>query len=1031
MTTPPPARALKWDVPGIDLLRDLAERRLPLRLPSSPVARSFHRDLYFDTADGSLSRRGIICRWRAGSDDRRVLTVGFPGSPFVASEIAETEPAAAFAGTTEAARRLRGAADPVALQLLAELEVERLTRLSESPWPWRGHFRFVYDAVSVRRSGIAREFQEVKVARTRAGSPDLESISQAMSVIPGMRLIIEGKLARAQRLAAGLEREALARAIASGRGVVLLALDRGRVALEHVGEGLRLPIGDGQGEAACRHLLKETLGTSVGDLALLGTVPGVGVMRLLDVWIARRVRRDQDGAGRVAWLPLEELVASAGGPGLDDAETLAAISFALRSGVMPEPSAAPSQPVVRTHPAAPSQVAAETPLLDPDLSVVEFNLRVLALAEDARTPILERLGFLAIVSANLDEFFMVNVGALKRDAEDGRLEAVALRIQALLARQQRCLGECLAELRGRGIVLRTWGELDEAPRARLLERFQREIFPQLTPRAITMSPGFPVPMLPHLTLCLAVSLSDGETGPTHFAYLRISERLPRFLATGEPGEVVTIEEVVRANIATFYPDQVIQGAYLFRLTRAAEIDLDDRDAGDLLQAVGEAVARRASNAVVRLEVDHDMPPQVRDRIRWELRFERHAEGAGVSDSDVYDVPGLLDLRSLRELTSLPVGSGRFPPFEGRDPFRHETDLWRRLRAGDVLVHHPYDDFGATVVRFFADAADDPDVLSIRLTLYRVGERSPIVDALLRARAAGKEVVIFVELKARFDESRNIAWVQRLEEAGATVVYGVVGLKNHAKVGLVLRREEGALRRYVHVGTGNYNAATARLYTDLGLLSADPELAAELHEFFNELTGSSHPPDGAYRHIAVAPAGLLPWLLRAIETEIEHAREGRPARIRAKLNGLADTEVIQALYRASTAGVEVDLVVRGLCTLRPGLPGRSSRIRISSSLGRFLEHARIYHFANGGDDRYYIGSADWRPRNLRRRVEVIGPVLSVECQSRLAAILDLELSDPTAWELGHDGRYHRRSWSGNEMGAQERLASESTSDLVQK
>jgi polyphosphate kinase len=1029
--TAPPARGLKWDVPGIDLLRELAERHLPLRLPSSPLTRSFHRDLYFDTADGSLSRRGIICRWRAGADDRRVLTVGFPGSPFVASEVVETEPAAAFAGTSEAARRLRGAADPGALQLLAELEVERLTRLSESPWPWRGHFRFAYDAVSVRRSGIARGFQEIKLTRTRGGSPALESISEAMSAIPGLRLILEGKLGRAQRLAAGLEREALTRAIASGRCVALLALDRGRVALEHVGESYRLPIGDGQGEAACRHLLRETLGTSVGDLAFLGTVPGVGGMRLLDVWVARRVRRDQDGAGRVAWLPLDELMASAGGPGLDDAETLAAISFALRSGVTPEPAPVSSQPVIRTHPPAPSEVAGETPLLDPDLSLVEFNLRVLALAADSRTPILERLGFLAIVSANLDEFFMVNVGALKRDGEEGRLEAVALRIQVLLEQQERCLRDCLAELRTRGVVIRSWGELGEEPRARLLERFQREIFPQLTPRAITMSPGFPVPMLPHLTLCLAVSLRDGETGPAHFAYLRVSERLPRFLPTGEAGEVVTIEEVVRANLVAFYPDQRIDGAYLFRLTRAAEIDLDDRESGDLLQAVGEAVARRASNAVVRLEVEHDMPPQVRDRIRWELRFERQAEGAGLSDSDVYDVGGLPDLRSLRELMGMPVADGRFPPFEGRDPFRHDADLWRRLRGGDVLVHHPYDDFGTSVVRFFAEAADDPDVLSIRLTLYRVGERSPIVDALLRAREAGKEVVIFVELKARFDESRNIAWVQRLEDAGATVVYGVVGLKNHAKVGLVIRREDGALRRYVHVGTGNYNAATARLYTDLGLLSADPGLGADINDFFNELTGSSHPPDGPYRHIAVAPAGLLPWLLRAIEAEIEHARAGRPARIRAKLNGLADTEVIQALYRASSAGVEVDLVVRGLCTLRPGLPGRSSRIRVSSILGRFLEHARIYHFADGGEDRYYIGSADWRPRNLRRRVEVIAPVLSAEGQSRLAGILDLELSDPTAWELGHDGRYHRRSRNRDEIGTQERLASESTSDLVQK
>jgi polyphosphate kinase len=416
-----------------------------------------------------------------------------------------------------------------------------------------------------------------------------------------------------------------------------------------------------------------------------------------------------------------------------------------------------------------------------------------------------------------------------------------------------------------------------------------------------------------------------------------------------------------------------------------------------------------------------MPQQVRDRIRWELRFERGAEGSGVSDGDVYEVDGMLDLRSLRELGGADIPGGRFPPLASLDPFAKDASIWQRLESGDVLVHHPYEDFGASVVRFFAEAAEDPLVTSVRVTLYRVGEASPIVDALLRARAAGKEVVLFVELKARFDEARNIAWVQRLEDAGATVVYGVVGLKNHAKVGLVLRREGDSLRRYVHIGTGNYNAATAKQYTDLGLFSAETEVGADIQDFFNELTGSSHPPSGAYRRIAVAPSHLLPWLLRAIEMEIAHARAGREARIRAKINGLADAEVIRALYRASEAGVEVELVVRGLCTLRPGLPGLSSRIRVVSVLGRFLEHARIYYFANGGDHRYAIGSADWRQRNLRRRVEVVVPVESPEACTRLQRILDVELADPTAWELRHDGTYERRTGSGDAIGSQAHFA----------
>lgn len=1021
------APELKWDVPTPDLLRELAEARLPGRLPSGPPVRSFHRDLYFDTADGSLSRRGIVCRWRVGSDDRRFLSVGFPGADIVASETAEADASSAFAGMSEAARRLRGGADPAALQVLAELEVERISRESLPRWPWRGGFGLSYDAVSVRRSGIQRAFQEIKLRRLRGGGPPMEAIGAAIGRTAGLRLILETKLARAQRFSAALEREALARSLASGRTTALLALDRGRVALRRTGGRLRLPVGEGQGEATCRHLLRETLGSGVGDLAFLGTVPGVGTMHLLDVWVARRVRLDQEVADDLVWLPLEDLIAGAGGPGLEDAETLAAISFALRSGVAPEPTSASVPRHARPAAAPADDMSDATPLLDPDISLVEFNGRVLALAEEARTPLLERLGFIAIVSANLDEFFMVNVGALKQDRQEGRLEAVALRLQPLLERQQRCVATCLTELQRHGVAIRRWDELDEPLRAGLLERFHREIFPLLTPRAITMSPGFPVPLLPHLTLCLAVSLHDAG-GPTHFAYLRIPDRLPRFLPTGRAGESIAVEAVVRANIAAFYPERTISGVHVFRLTRAAEIDLDDREAGNLLQAVGEAVGGRASNPVIRLEVERGMPRAVRDRIRWELRFERGAEGSGVADGDVYEVEGMLDLRGLRELAAEPVPGGRFPLLAGRNPFARDVEMWQRLQAGDVLLHHPYDDFGASVVRFFAEAADDPLVVSIRLTLYRVGERSPIVDALLKARAAGKEVILFVELKARFDEARNIAWVQRLEEAGAAVVYGVVGFKNHAKVGLVLRREQAGLTRYVHIGTGNYNAATARLYTDLGLLSADPELGADIHELFNELTGSSHAPSGEYRQIVVAPSGLLPWLLGAIATEIDHALAGRPARIRAKINGLADAEVIRALYRASEAGVQVELVVRGQCTLRPGLPGVSSRIRVVSILGRFLEHARIYHFTNGGDDRYYIGSADWRPRNLRRRVEVVVATRAPEARARLGAILDAELADSTGWELQHDGRYERPRAAGAHPGSQDRFASESTSDL---
>jgi polyphosphate kinase len=364
------------------------------------------------------------------------------------------------------------------------------------------------------------------------------------------------------------------------------------------------------------------------------------------------------------------------------------------------------------------------------------------------------------------------------------------------------------------------------------------------------------------------------------------------------------------------------------------------------------------------------------------------------------------IRALRELMGATVPQGRFPPAEGRNPWPLDRELWAMLRQRDALVYHPFERFADSTVRFFCEAADDPAVVAIRLTLYRVGERSPIVDALTRALERKKEVALFVELKARFDETRNVGWVRRLEEAGATVVYGVVGLKNHAKVGLVLRREEDGLRHYVHIGTGNYNAGTAKMYTDLSLFSADPDLGADVHDLFNQLTGSSRAPTGSFRRIAVAPEGLLPWLLERIEREAAHARAGRPARIRAKLNGLADTEVIQALYRASRAGVTVELVVRGLCTLRPGVPGHSERIRVVSRLGRYLEHARIYHFANDGVEEYYIGSADWRPRNLRMRVEVVAPVGDADARATLDSLLTEELADPSGWLLRPDGSYVR-------------------------
>ena len=899
-------------------------------------------------------------------------------TPRFKSRVTELDLAAAVRGESEAARRLRGLVDPASLETLAELEVERTTRVMAGRWPWPASHQFMYDAVTVRHGRLSRAFREVKLRRLREGNPSLAEVAGMLRDVSGVRSILESRLTRAQRMVATLEGEALARSLGTGRAVTLLALEGGAVAFQRSGEGLTLPIADGQGEAASRHLLRATFGSGVGDVALLGTASGRGAAgRLQEVWVVRRLRLDNELADGIEWIPLEEVSGRAGSPGLEDPDTLAALSVAMRSDLFRASDASVRAPRARRPPAPVSPADARL-LLDADLSTLEFQSRVIAMAEDPAMPLLERLNFLAIVSANLDEFYMVNVGALKEKGDEdnqARLEAIGIRVRALLGRQERALGICLAGLAEAGIRLRGWREVSPTARALLEAQFQREIFPLLTPRAITVSPGFPVPVMPPLTLLLAVVLQDTETAPLHFAYLRLPERVPRFLPVPDTNDLIPLEDVVRANLHQVYPDRRIEGAWLFRLTRAAELDLSDEDAGNLLQAIEESVGRRAGNPMVRVEVERATPQPLRERLLWELRFERGADAGAVREQDLVEVEGLLDLRALRELLGAPVAGGRFPPFEGRNPWPADKDLWAMLRQGDALVYHPDERFSDTTVRFFAEAADDPAVVAIRLTLYRVGDRSPIVEALTRALERKKEVAIFVELKARFDETRNVGWVRRLEEAGATVVYGVVGLKNHAKVGLVLRREDEGLRHYVHIGTGNYNAATAKVYTDLSLFSADPELGADLSDLFNQLTGSSRGgrgvPADRGRARECSPGF---WSGRA---GIAHAQAGRPARIRDKVNGLGDTEVIRRSTGLPGRREHRPDGARALL-VRPGVPGHSERIRVVCRLGRFLEHERIYHFGNGGEDEFSSGrptggrgtsSSGWRwsRRSVTRRL----------------------------------------------------------------
>jgi polyphosphate kinase len=679
-------------------------------------------------------------------------------------------------------------------------------------------------------------------------------------------------------------------------------------------------------------------------------------------------------------------------------------------------------------------------LLNAELSLLAFQRRVLALAQDPGTPLVERLRFLGIVTSNIDELYMVRMAELRRAAIDAQVDervergddprvgssdtdspiallaAVEHEVTDILAEQAACAVACLAAARAHGVELLTWDALSADERDALRTRYLDEIQPDLMPLAITMAPGFPLPHLPHLGLFIAVVFRASADSRAHLAEHELPRDVPRLLAVpGRAGAVIAIEEVLRANAQLLYPNAIVDGAYLFRVTRGGDLPMHEDDASDLLGAVALATERRMHNPAVRVEVEASMPPQVGAQILDSLRREAIGRDMELTVSAVQVVSGLLDLRCLSALPLPRGGSLEFPVMHSRTPVPADVSMFDAMRERDLLFHHPFDSFDETVVRFLHEAAHDPDVTTIKATLYRVGDPSPVVQSLLTAAKAGKKVFVLVELKARFDEEHNVQWARALERAGGRVVHGLVGLKVHAKVALVIRREGVRLAKYVHVGTGNYNTRSGRQYTDLSLFSAREAVTTDVADLFNALAGSSRPPEGLANGALVAPHQLLPALLHRIDREAEHARAGHDAHIAIKLNGLADTEIVRALYRASQAGVRVELVVRGICTLRPGVAGLSDNISVVSVVGRFLEHSRVYRFANGGDPEYFIGSSDLRPRNLRRRVELLVPVPDAVHRASLDDILERYLHDATAWTLEPDGAYLRHP--GQSQGAQ--------------
>ena len=648
-------------------------------------------------------------------------------------------------------------------------------------------------------------------------------------------------------------------------------------------------------------------------------------------------------------------------------------------------------------------------LTDREISWLSFDQRVLELAEDSTVPLLERLRFLAISSSNLDEFFMVRVATLMSKIENDvtaanvaghkpkeLLALISTKVNELVDRQSKTLhDEILPELKKHGIEFVKWEQLDENEQTYVAKLFQDRIFPVLTPLAV--DPTHPFPYISGLSLNLAVMVKNPTTHEEFFARVKVPEILPRFIATAKIGSTrfLPLEDLIAIHLQELFPGMTIEDHYTFRVTRNQDIELDEDEAEDLLLSLEQELLRRRFGPPVRLEIESGVDEVLVSKLGSEL---------GIGPENIFHVTAPLNLTSLHKIADLDFSELKFEPFRSRtakalsEVDSEDSDMFfSAIRQGEILLHHPYESFTSSVVHFLENAATDPHVLAIKHTLYRTSGDSPIIEALIEAAEAGKQVVAVIEIRARFDEQANVRWARKLEAAGVHVVYGLMGLKTHAKLSLVVRDEPQGIRRYCHLGTGNYNPKTARMYEDLGILSADVELTEDLTRLFNQLSGFA--PQSTYSRLLVAPRTLRSGLIERIDREIEHAKNGRPAGIQFKLNSILDEYFVAKLYEASQAGVEIELLIRGICAVQPGIKGVSENITVKSILGRFLEHSRIYHFVNGGDDEYWIGSADLMGRNLDRRVESLVLIQRKEHQSRLQDLLNLGLSDETSsWQL---------------------------------
>ncbi len=1037
--TPRERSVLRFEVPDRGALERLVDMPLSGSEMDATVQVTAFRDVYFDTPAGDLKAKGATLSTRQNHDGSALLRLdvleripdeGVPQRRTAQARVETGERNALFEGDSEPARMLRALIEPARLQAVLEVETLRRSRRATTA---EGDVVLLHcDIATVRQGDLTGELFELVVDVPAPASHAVNTLVSELRQAHPLRPSLAETEGRARELADSMVRDALQQGVRASRQVAVLVHDNGAIGLISRDNELVVPHGPGAGAQACRQALRSALGHARARVRLLGSSSGTPGRPALQIWLAEDAAAPAEDR-QIIWVPIEQALDRAGSPGLRDAHTLRALSLVARAGLgtwglaalrVRDPERDTMQPLelVLQHLEAadgtiePSarDVPPET-LLNAELSRMSFDERILVMAEDTRIPLLERVRFLGMFGQRRDDFFMTRVARFKRmvaarDADrtiDGltpseQLDVIAIRARRMKQRAYELLHQRLVPaLAERGIMIEPWDALQpddhDYVRATYGDRLEALVVP------LVADPMHPFPHVRNLRPALAATVRLPGQHRQQLIAVELPGDLPRFVPLPGGHRFVPLEDVIMAALPELYPGLEVMRAHTFRVTRSAAIDLAD-DPFDMLETVAEEVARRPFQEVVRLEVERSMPPEMREHLLREIQFEREEYASVLDEQDVYSVERFVDLAALEEIAGIDEPELHWQPQEVRSPFPADRNIFEQIAERDLFVHFPHESFAGSVERLLEEAADDPQVVAVKITLYRTSSDSAIVSALERARRNGKDAVAMVELKASFDEERNITWARNLEEAGIRVVFSPPKYKVHAKVALVLRREGNEVRGYAYIGTGNLNAKTAATYVDVGMLTADQELTQEVNSIFNLLTG--YAANAEVDRLLVSPFNMRRRFLRMIQREIDHAQAGRPARIRIQMNGLMDRRLIGALYHASQAGVTVDMMVREICSLRPGVQGLSENIRVTSLLGRHLQHARIFHFHNAGDDEYFFGSADWRPRNMRERVEVITPVRDAEHCARLDEILTETLNHPDTWTLRGDGAYAR-------------------------